>query len=191
MGSSQLRGWTHVSCIGRWIFYPWAAGTRGGIFFKCFWEQGAVQHLDLWRLYYPWRAECIGTRKQWFLGVWPRGTKLNFFPPLGWSFCVEWELYSMLETFVEIQVLEQKLEDSCLTWLWTRPVAQVTSLRVEGVFRGPFPNPSALCACPQPRVQGGCMLLKTSGHLPAAFASCSKPNTQGVPLNTCCQFALL
>ena len=84
-----------------------------------------------------------------------------------------------------------KLEDSCLTWLWMRLVAQVTSPRIEGVFRGPFPNPSALCACPQPRVQGGCMLLKTSGRLPAAFASCSKPNTQEIPLNTCYQFALL
>ena len=23
-GSSQLRNWTHVSCIGRWILYHWA-----------------------------------------------------------------------------------------------------------------------------------------------------------------------
>ena len=24
MGSSWLRDWTHISCIGRWILYPWA-----------------------------------------------------------------------------------------------------------------------------------------------------------------------
>ena len=61
---------------------------------------------------------------------------------------------------------------------------------LEAAFKGPFPHPSALCACPQPRVIDGCMFLKiSSGHLPAASATHSKPNTEenlkhGIPICT-------
>ena len=34
MGSSWIRGWTHISCTGRWILYQWATREAPGTIFK-------------------------------------------------------------------------------------------------------------------------------------------------------------
>lgn len=155
-------------------------------FLKSFWERGALWYLELWRwcCYLGWDL-CTGRCKQKSLGVWRR--ELKCFPPWAAASMWEWGLAMVRSPTVcwkhpwRYGHLSKRV--GCFSWLRMRQAALLTKSQGRSSFQRPLPLPlPSRKSCSQPNVIRGCAFLKISGHLPAASATRSKPNTPANPL---------